>query len=219
MINYSNPSSNFILVNGTLLIGMNSAINPPILIIIDMIYIIDSGNTNEYHPKNSPNANNANPTAIEIVPLFLFSIYDNIVSIAPYANKINETDLKICSNWIEDTKNNGKIPIDLKYLDFGKNDLILCENAMKKYPTVWIIIPIVWIPLSILPDFRTKSSNMYPNHITKNPILIEKNAIVNLNNVGLPVFLNPINDIIPITSPTKNPMRLSIFSNKNSNNV
>ena len=69
------------------------------------------------------------------------------------------------------------------------------------------------------PDFTTKSSAMYPAQITKNPILIEKNAIVNLNNVGLPVFRNPISDIIPIPSPTKNPTRLSIFSNRNSNDV
>ena len=60
---------------------------------------------------------------------------------------------------------------------------------------------------------------MYPDHITKNPMLIEKNAIVNLNNVGLPVFLNPIYDIMPITNPTRNPITFSIFSNKNSNNV
>ena len=71
----------------------------------------------------------------------------------------------------------------------------------------------------MLPDFVTKSSTMYPVQITKNPILIEKNAIVNLNKVGLPVFLNPINDIIPIPSPTKNPTKLRIFSNKNSNVV
>ena len=58
---------------------------------------------------------------------------------------------------------------------------------------------------------------MYPNQITRNPILIEKNAIVNLNNVGLPVFLNPTKDIMPIASPTKNPTRFNIFSNKNSN--
>ena len=55
--------------------------------------------------------------------------------------------------------------------------------------------------------------------MTKNPKLIETNAIVSLNNVGLPVFLNPIYDIIPMASPTKNPTRLSIFSNKNSNGV
>ena len=53
--------------------------------------------------------------------------------------------------------------------------------------------------------------------MTKNPELIEKKAIVNLNNVGLPVFLNPINDIIPIDNPVKKPIKLSIFSNKKSN--
>ena len=96
---YSPKSSlNFILVNGTLLTGMNNAINPPILIIIDAGYRIESGNTNEYHPKNSPNAKSPNPIETEIAPLFLFSKYDNIVSIAPYANKMKETDLKMCSN-------------------------------------------------------------------------------------------------------------------------
>ena len=88
---------------------------------------------------------------------------------------------------------------------------------MKKYPTVCIAIPKVWIPLSIFPVFVTKSSIIYPVQITKNPKLIEKNAIVNRNSVGLPVFLNPIYDIIPIASPTKNPTKLRIFSNKNSN--
>ncbi len=60
---------------------------------------------------------------------------------------------------------------------------------------------------------------MYPDHITKNPKLIERNAIVNLNNVGLPVFLNPMYYINPMTSPNKNPTRLIIFSNKNSNDI
>lgn len=114
MKNYSKSSSNFILVKGTLLTGINKAINPPILIIIDAGYRIESGNTNEYHPKNSPNASNPNPTETEIAPLFLFSRYDNIVSIAPYTNRINETDLKICSSCTEDTRNNGIIPTDLK---------------------------------------------------------------------------------------------------------
>jgi hypothetical protein len=68
--------------------------------------------------------------------LFRFSKCDRIVSIAPYASKINEIDLNMCSICTEDTRNTGKIIIDLKYLDFGKKDLILCENAMKKYPTV-----------------------------------------------------------------------------------
>jgi hypothetical protein len=76
-------SSNFILVKGILLTGMNNAINPPILIEMETEYRIDSGNTNEYHPKNSPRANNAKPTATDMAPLFLFSKYDNIVSIAP----------------------------------------------------------------------------------------------------------------------------------------
>ena len=129
---YSKLSSNLILVIGTLLTGINNAINPEILIIIDETYRIDSGNTNEYHPKNSPKAKRDNPVATDIAPLFRFSKYDIIVSIAPYAKRMNETDLKICSIWTEDTKNNGKIPTDLKYLDFGKRDLMLCENAMKK---------------------------------------------------------------------------------------
>ncbi len=55
--------------------------------------------------------------------------------------------------------------------------------------------------------------------MTKNPKLIERNAIVSLNNVGLPVFLNPIYDMTPIASPTKNPTKFSMFSNKNSNDV
>ena len=77
---------------------MNNAINPVILIIIDIVYRIDSGNTKEYHPKNSPNAKSPNPNDTEITPLFLLSLYDNIVSIAPYTSRMNEIDLKICSN-------------------------------------------------------------------------------------------------------------------------
>lgn len=76
-------SSNFILVRGILLTGINSATKPPILIIMETEYNMDSGNTNEYHPKNSPRANNANPTATDMAPLFLFSKYDKMVSIAP----------------------------------------------------------------------------------------------------------------------------------------
>ena len=132
---------------------------------------------------------------------------------------MNEIDLKMCSNWTADAKNNGQIPTVLKYFDFGKSAFMLWEKAIKKYPTVWMAIPKVWIHLSMLPDFIMKSSNMYPIQITKKPKLIEKNAIVNLNNVGLPVFLNPIIDIIPIDNPTKNPTILSMFSNKKSNYV
>lgn len=66
-----------------MLTGINSATKPPILIIMETEYNMDSGNTNEYHPKNSPRANNANPTATDMAPLFLFSKYDKMVSIAP----------------------------------------------------------------------------------------------------------------------------------------
>ncbi len=139
---------------------MNNAIKPEILIMIETEYNIDSGNTNEYHPKNSPNAKRDNPIATEIAPLFRFSKYDKIVSIAPYASKIKEIDLKMCSICTDDTKNKGKIPTDLKYLDFGNSDLILCEKAMKKYPMVWMAIPRVWIHLSMFPDCIMKSSIM-----------------------------------------------------------
>lgn len=80
-------------------------------------------------------------------------------------------------------------------------------------------MPSVCIHLSTLPDCITKSSIMYPAHITKNPILIEKNAMANLNNVGLPVFLKPMAETIPIDNPTKNPTRFRILSSKNSNYV
>ena len=93
---------------------MNSAISPAILIIIDIVYNIDYGNTKEYHPKNSPIAKRANPIDTEIAPLFLLSLYDSIVSIAPYTSRINEIDLKICSSWTVETKKNGNIPTDLK---------------------------------------------------------------------------------------------------------
>ncbi|GFN41361.1 MAG: hypothetical protein YK1312THETA_1010011 [Marine Group I thaumarchaeote] len=36
------------------------------------------------------------------------------VSIAPYASKINEIDLKIFSMCIDENKNKGRIPTDLK---------------------------------------------------------------------------------------------------------
>jgi hypothetical protein len=60
---------------------------------------------------------------------------------------------------------------------------------------------------------------MYPDHTTKNPILIDKKAIANLYKVGLPVFLNPMYDIIPITRPTTKPIKFRIFSKMNSNYV
>ncbi len=46
---------------------------------------------------------------------------------------------------------------------------------------------------------------------------MEKNAIDSLNNVGLPVFLKPKYDMIPIASPTMNPIKFKIFSKRNSN--
>ena len=70
---------------------MPTDINPPILIRIENTYKIVSGNTNEYHPINSPNPKRPRPIATKRVVFFLPLIYDIIVSIAPYTNKINET--------------------------------------------------------------------------------------------------------------------------------
>ena len=111
---------------------MNNETSPDIFSKIETEYRIDSGKTKEYHAMNSPNANNASPIPTINVPFCLPSRNETSVSIAPYTNKINENDLMICSIFIDDKINNGKIPTDLKYLDFGKNDFIVCENAMKK---------------------------------------------------------------------------------------
>ena len=108
-------------------------------------------------------------------------------------------------------------PIDLKYLDLGKKVLIVWENAMNQYPTVWEATPNVEIPLLISPVLKIKSSRINPTANTPKPIPIAKKAIDNLNNVGLAVFLNPIYEIIPITRPTKSPIRFKIISRKNSN--
>ena len=81
---------------------------------------------------NSPNANNPSPVPTANVPFCFPSKNETNVSIAPYTKRINEKDLMICSMFMADNKNNGKIPTDLKYRDFGKNDFIVCENAMKK---------------------------------------------------------------------------------------
>ena len=64
---------------------------------------------------------------------------------------------------------------------------------------------------------KIKSSRINPVANIPKPIPIEKNAIDNLNNVGLPVFLKPMYEIILITTPTKNPIRFRIISKKNSN--
>ena len=108
-------------------------------------------------------------------------------------------------------------PIDLRYLDLGKKVLMVWENAMNQYPTVWEATPNVEIPLLISPVLKIKSSRINPAANIPKPIPIAKKAIDNLNNVGLAVFLNPIYEIVPITRPTKSPIRLRIISRKNSN--
>jgi len=108
-------------------------------------------------------------------------------------------------------------PIDLRYLDLGKKVLIVWENAMNQYPTVWEATPNVEIPLLISPVLKIKSSRINPVANIPKPIPIAKKAIDNLNNVGLAVFLNPIYEIAPITRPTKSPIRFKIISRKNSN--
>jgi len=90
-------SSNEIFRNGIFETGIPTEINPPILIIMEDAYKTVSGNTNEYHPTISPNPKRPRPTATKRVVFFLPWIYDNIVSIAPYTNKINETALSMFS--------------------------------------------------------------------------------------------------------------------------
>ena len=108
-------------------------------------------------------------------------------------------------------------PIDLKYLDLGKKVLIVWENAINQYPIVCEATPKVEIPLLISPVSKIKSSRINPVANIPKPIPIAKKAIDNLNNVGLAVFLNPIYEIVPITRPTKSPIRFKIISRKNSN--
>jgi len=182
-------SSNVILRNGIFVIGKPNEINPPIFTQIDTEYIIVSGNTNEYHPINSPSANKPRPTATKsVADLFPFK-YDIIVSIEPYTNKINETARNTYSRETNDTRNSGSTPTDLKYLDLGKKVLIVWENAMNQYPIVWEATPRIEIPRLIFPVWKLKSSRTYPIASIPKPIPIAKKAIVNLNNVGLPVFL------------------------------
>jgi len=108
-------------------------------------------------------------------------------------------------------------PIDLKYLDLGKKVLIVWENAINQYPTTWVATPNVEIPLLISPVLKIKSSRINPVANIPKPIPIAKKAIDNLNNVGLPVFLNPIYEIVPITRPTNSPTKFRIISRVNSN--
>ena len=100
---------------------------------------------------------------------------------------MNDTARITCSIEANDTKNNGNTPTERRYFDLGKKVLIVWENAINQYPIVCIAIPIA------------------------------KKAIVSRNNVGLPVFLNPIYEITPIIIPTEKPIRFRIISNKNSN--
>ena len=108
-------------------------------------------------------------------------------------------------------------PMDLRYLDLGKNVLIVWENAINQYPTVWEATPKVVIPLLISPVLKTKSSRINPVANIPKPIPIAKKAIDNLNNVGLPVFLNPMYEIVPIIIPTRSPTKFRIISSVNSN--
>ena len=78
-------------------------------------------------------------------------------------------------------------------------------------------MPSIEIPALISPVSKIKSSIINPIANIPKPIPIAKNAIDNLNNVGLPVFLNPIYEITPITIPTKSPTKFKDVSRKNSN--
>jgi hypothetical protein len=88
---------------------------------------------------------------------------------------------------------------------------------MNQYPITWEATPNVEIPLLISPVLKIKSSSVNPVASTPKPIPIAKKAIDSLNNVGLPVFLNPIYEIVPIIRPTNSPTKFRIISKKNSN--
>ena len=212
-------SSNVIFRNGILNMGIPNDVRPAIFIIIDPIYKTVSGNTNEYQLTNSPNPKSPSPNATKSVAFFFPLMYDNIVSIEPYTSKMNETARNTCSIETNDTKNNGIIPTDLKYLDFGKKVLIVWEKAMNQYPTAWEATPSVVMPRLIFPVCVTKSSRRYPNANIPKPIPIAKKAIDNRNSVGLPVFLKPKYEILPIIIPTASPIKFRILSCKNSNYV
>ena len=69
----------------------------------------------------------------------------------------------------------------------------------------------------MFPVSKMKSSMINPVANIPKPIPIAQNAIDNLNNVGLPVFLNPMYEMMPIIIPTKNPTKFRDISRKNSN--
>tara|TARA_B100001750_G_C14986097_1_gene340167 strand:+ start:152 stop:526 length:375 start_codon:yes stop_codon:yes gene_type:complete len=118
-------SSNVTFRSGIFNIGIPNDIRPQIFIRIEVIYKIVSGNTNEYQLINSPNPRRPKPKATKSVAFFLPLKYDIMVSIEPYTNKMNETARSMCSMETNDTKNNGIIPTDLRYLDLGKKVLIV----------------------------------------------------------------------------------------------
>ena len=94
---------------------------------------------------------------------------------------------------------------------------MVCEKAINQYPTTCDAIPSIEIPVLMSPVSKIKSSRINPVANIPKPIPIAKNAIDNLNNVGLPVFLNPIYEIVPITIPTKSPIKFRDISRNNSN--
>ena len=69
----------------------------------------------------------------------------------------------------------------------------------------------------MFPVSKMKSSMINPVANIPKPIPIAQNAIDNLNNVGLPVFLNPMYEMMPIIIPTKSPTKFRDISRKNSN--
>ena len=116
-------SPNFTSLKGTWEIGTKRAPKPAIFVETEMKYNAVFGNIIEYHPKNSPRASKPRPVATKMVLPLLFSMYDIMVSIVPYTNRIKEIDLIICSIEFPGMMKRGAT-IDLKYLDFGKNDFI-----------------------------------------------------------------------------------------------
>ena len=107
--------------------------------------------------------------------------------------------------------------MDLKYRDFGKKVLIVWEKAINQYPTTCDAIPSIEIPVLMSPVSKIISSRINPKANIPKPIPIAKNAIDNLNSVGLAVFLNPTYEIVPMIMPSKNPIEFRDISRKNSN--
>ena len=88
---------------------------------------------------------------------------------------------------------------------------------MNQYPTTCDAMPSIEIPVLMSPVSKIISSRTNPAANIPKPIPIAKNAIDNLNSVGLAVFLNPMYEIAPMIMPTKNPIEFRDISRKNSN--